>query len=110
MRDRMVVRRRLLALVGGLLMGGAACLPAAARHARRHRDVARRRRRVIVLDPGHGGLDPGAISPHGVMEKNITLATARELARELARSGRYSPILTRHGDRFVPLALGRIAG
>jgi N-acetylmuramoyl-L-alanine amidase len=58
---------------------------------------------VIALDPGHGGVDPGAISPHGIYEKNITLAAARELARLLDATGRYRALLTRSRDVFVPL-------
>ena len=58
---------------------------------------------MVVLDPGHGGVDPGAISPHGLYEKNITLAAARELARELQATGRYRVALSRNRDVFVPL-------
>ncbi len=61
--------------------------------------------RVVVLDPGHGGKDPGAISPSGVREKDITLRTAREVA-ELLRattSHPYKVILTRNGDSFIHL-------
>jgi N-acetylmuramoyl-L-alanine amidase len=57
----------------------------------------------VVLDPGHGGVDPGAISPHGVYEKNLTLPTARALAHQLEVTGRYRVVLTRRGDGFVPL-------
>jgi len=59
--------------------------------------------RVVALDPGHGGVDPGAVSPRGIYEKNLTLPTARELARQLEGTGRYRTILTRRGDNFVPL-------
>jgi N-acetylmuramoyl-L-alanine amidase len=62
-----------------------------------------RRRPVIVLDPGHGGIDPGAIGPGGVYEKTITLATAWRLAWLLAASGRFRVVMTRSGDQFVPL-------
>jgi N-acetylmuramoyl-L-alanine amidase len=58
----------------------------------------------IAIDPGHGGLDPGAISPGGLYEKNITLATARDLALLLLATGRYRVVMTRQGDEFVPLA------
>lgn len=57
----------------------------------------------MALDPGHGGRDPGAISPHGLMEKTVTLEMARELARELERNGRCKPVLTRRRDVYVPL-------
>ena len=59
-------------------------------------------RKVIVIDAGHGGKDPGAMGP-GVHEKDLTLAAARTLKRRLERDGRYMVVLTRSGDRFVPL-------
>lgn len=58
---------------------------------------------MIALDAGHGGVDPGAISPRGIKEKTITLAMARELERQLRASGRYRIALTRHRDVLVPL-------
>jgi N-acetylmuramoyl-L-alanine amidase len=61
-------------------------------------------RPVIVIDPGHGGADPGAIGKAGTQEKKITLQTALELKRLLAATGRYRVLLTRHDDRFVSLA------
>ncbi|MCB1390897.1 MAG: N-acetylmuramoyl-L-alanine amidase [Rhodobacteraceae bacterium] len=61
---------------------------------------------VVVLDPGHGGVDPGAIH-EGVTEASITLTFARELAEALRRTGRYEVVLTRDSDRFVSLE-GRI--
>jgi N-acetylmuramoyl-L-alanine amidase len=63
-----------------------------------------RRRHVVVLDPGHGGLDPGAIGAGGSYEKEITLPLARALARELAVSDRYEVHLTRSDDAFVALS------
>jgi N-acetylmuramoyl-L-alanine amidase len=62
-------------------------------------------RRVIervLLDPGHGGSDPGAIGPSGVREKDVTLDIARKVAPLLAGDG-LSIVLTREDDRFVPL-------
>jgi N-acetylmuramoyl-L-alanine amidase len=56
----------------------------------------------IVLDPGHGGRDPGAISPEGLREKNIVLEIAKELKGQLERQG-IEVILTRSDDRFVSL-------
>lgn len=64
---------------------------------------ARGDRRVIVVDPGHGGVDPGAIGRSGVLEKDITLRTARTLKRRLERSGRYRVVLTRDRDVFIRL-------
>jgi len=58
--------------------------------------------RRIVLDPGHGGKDPGAIGPTGLKEKEVTLAIAKELARLLRREG-LEVYLTRKDDRFIPL-------
>ena len=59
-------------------------------------------RKVIVIDAGHGGKDPGALGD-GVHEKDLTLAAAKALKRRLERDGRYQVVLTRSGDRFVPL-------
>lgn len=58
---------------------------------------------LVAIDPGHGGPDPGAISPSGVHEKDLTLATAREVRRQLEASGRYRVMLTRDRDEFIPL-------
>ncbi len=60
-------------------------------------------KKIIVLDPGHGGVDPGAIGVSGVYEKNITLAMARELKAELEKRSRYKVYLTRNRDIFIPL-------
>lgn len=59
--------------------------------------------RVVVLDPGHGGKDPGAIGVSGTYEKNVTLAAAQELKKELAKLGSYRVVLTRNSDRFIRL-------
>ncbi len=61
------------------------------------------RRPLIVIDPGHGGKDPGAIGWKNVREKDLVLAFARDLARALKRSGRYRVLLTRSGDSFLTL-------
>lgn len=58
---------------------------------------------LVMLDPGHGGKDPGAIGVSGTHEKSITLATALELRRQLLASRRYRVALTRANDVFVPL-------
>lgn len=61
-------------------------------------------RPLVVIDAGHGGKDPGAISPiTGVREKDINLAVARSIRDALARSGRVRVAMTRDDDRFVPL-------
>ena len=59
--------------------------------------------RLVMLDPGHGGKDPGAIGVTGTYEKHVSLAAAFELARQLQASGRYRVIMTRQTDVFVPL-------
>ena len=59
---------------------------------------------LVVLDPGHGGRDPGAIGAHGTQEKRITLLAAIELKRRLEAGGRCRVMLTRGRDVFVPLA------
>ncbi len=63
----------------------------------------RRGRRVIVIDPGHGGVDPGTSGASGTHEKRITLAAARELKRQLEATGRYAVVMTRTRDVFVRL-------
>jgi N-acetylmuramoyl-L-alanine amidase len=67
-------------------------------------------RKIIVLDPGHGGLDSGTVGINGLMEKDLALAQGLKLARELRRRG-YTVFMTRDNDTFVPLrqrvAIGR---
>lgn len=57
---------------------------------------------VVVLDPGHGGLDPGAESD-GQNEKTLVLKFARELKEALLRDGGFEVVMTRDKDVFVPL-------
>jgi N-acetylmuramoyl-L-alanine amidase len=64
----------------------------------------KRRRRVIVIDAGHGGMDPGATGRRGTREKDIALAAALELARVLRARGEFDVVLTRKKDVFVPLS------
>ena len=59
------------------------------------------RKPVIVIDPGHGGRDPGAIGAKGTKEKAITTAAANELAAMLRKSGDYIVVVTRADDRYV---------
>lgn len=63
----------------------------------------KRDKRMIVIDAGHGGVDPGAVGKGGVYEKTITLQMATRLKRELERMGTYEVRLTRERDVFVRL-------
>ncbi len=58
---------------------------------------------TVVLDPGHGGEDPGAIGRGGTYEKNVTLQIARVLKKEIDRQKNMRAVLTRDADFFVPL-------
>lgn len=60
-------------------------------------------RPMVVIDAGHGGVDPGARGLSGVLEKDLTLDYARELRAALVKTGRYRVFLTRDGDRFIKL-------
>lgn len=58
---------------------------------------------IIVLDPGHGGVDPGAIGAGGAYEKNVVYAFCRALRARLEATGKYRVVLTREDDVFVAL-------
>ena len=62
----------------------------------------KKRRIIVVLDPGHGGEDSGAVSPSGLKEKNVVLAIARECRKQLEAKG-YKVYMTRNEDVFLPL-------
>ena len=104
---RAIARRAFCGLAAGAVVAAVGCgaLYAAQSPGQRKPHPAQRPKplRVIAVDPGHGGVDPGAISPHGLYEKDITLSAARELARQLEASGRFRAVLTRSRDIFVPL-------
>jgi N-acetylmuramoyl-L-alanine amidase len=59
--------------------------------------------KVIVIDPGHGGIDPGAISHKKTKEKDVVLAYAQALRDVLQKSPNYKVILTRDEDQFISL-------
>jgi len=61
------------------------------------------KRKVVVIDPGHGGVDPGALAPSGAYEKDITLAAAKIFKRRLDATKRYDVYLTRDTDTFIRL-------
>jgi N-acetylmuramoyl-L-alanine amidase len=60
-------------------------------------------RPLVVIDAGHGGIDPGATSITGVEEKDLVLDYALALKDALEKSGRYRILLTREDDVFIPL-------
>ena len=68
---------------------------------------------IVVIDPGHGGIDPGATSRSGAYEKNIVLALARDLKAQLDKAGKVRCLLTRDRDVFIALrervSIGRAA-
>ena len=64
-------------------------------------------RPVIVLDPGHGGIDNGTVASSGENEKDLVLAFAKALRERIEKSGKYRVMMTRDDDTFIPLA-GRV--
>ncbi|MRR16437.1 MAG: LysM peptidoglycan-binding domain-containing protein [Deltaproteobacteria bacterium] len=75
--------------------------PAAKIEAVRERIVPSVKRRVIVIDPGHGGEDPGAVGKNGTYEKHVVLAMGREIKKAIDAMPGYSAVLTRDGDYYV---------
>jgi len=61
-------------------------------------------RPVIVLDPGHGGIDNGTVASSGENEKDLVLAFAKSLRERIEKSGKYRVVMTRDDDTFIPLA------
>jgi N-acetylmuramoyl-L-alanine amidase len=66
-------------------------------------DRSKREKPLLVIDPGHGGVDSGTISSSGVMEKDIVLAFAKRLQEEIEKTGKVAVLLTRTDDTFLPL-------
>lgn len=58
---------------------------------------------IVVIDAGHGGVDPGATSVSGAYEKNIVLALALDVKAALDKDGKVTAVLTRDRDIFIPL-------
>ncbi|MCG7394213.1 N-acetylmuramoyl-L-alanine amidase [Microvirga sp. ACRRW] len=65
--------------------------------------AAKDARPVIVIDPGHGGIDPGANAINGTFEKDLVLSFAQKLQKALEASGRYKVVMTRDKDVFISL-------
>ena len=61
------------------------------------------KKHVIVIDPGHGGNDPGAMAQSGTKEKDVVLAFAKALRQTLQATGHYEVLLTRDSDNYVKL-------
>jgi N-acetylmuramoyl-L-alanine amidase len=61
-------------------------------------------RPVVVIDPGHGGIDEGAQTASGVNEKSIVLEFAKALRARIEKAGKYRVVMTRDDDTFIPLA------
>jgi N-acetylmuramoyl-L-alanine amidase len=61
-------------------------------------------RPLVVLDPGHGGIDTGTRAPDGECEKDIVLDVAKRLRERIEKAGKYRVLMTRTDDTFVPLA------
>lgn len=90
-RGRVIDGRRLIPLLMGIVLFLSAC-------------VERPYEPIIVLDPGHGGVDPGAIGrTSNILEKDVALRMGLALRDQLEATGRYQVIMTREEDRFVPL-------
>ena len=75
--------------------------------AQQHGDTPKKERHggkpIVVIDAGHGGVDPGATSVSGAYEKNIVLALALEVKAALDKGGKVNAVLTRDRDIFIPL-------
>ena len=98
------MKRRVLLAVPLLLGTGSAPAVWAATPPKAPPPAAPRPRpKLIALDPGHGGIDPGALGVNGVKEKSVVITVARELQAQLQAGGRYRVMLTRLNDSYVAL-------
>jgi N-acetylmuramoyl-L-alanine amidase len=68
-----------------------------------HHPVKLPHRPMVVLDPGHGGIDPGCVGPDGTQEKQVVLATALRVQHQLLAARHVQVAMTREADVFVPL-------
>ena len=69
----------------------------------KQKEVRPKGTKTIVIDPGHGGEDPGAIGPRKTMEKDIVLKVGEKLIHHLSQDKEIQAFLTRKGDYFIPL-------
>ncbi|MBW2175315.1 MAG: N-acetylmuramoyl-L-alanine amidase [Deltaproteobacteria bacterium] len=58
----------------------------------------------VVIDPGHGGFDSGAVGPTGLKEKDVALDIAQRVNQKISETGRIKSFLTRTGDYYIPLS------
>jgi len=65
--------------------------------------LSKKRDIVVVIDPGHGGEDPGAVGPNRIKEKNVVLAIAKELQKKINAKAGFKAYLTRDRDYYVGL-------
>jgi N-acetylmuramoyl-L-alanine amidase len=103
----LILRRRILftaaIALGASGAGATRVLAAPAIVKKAPRPQPRPRPRLIALDPGHGGVDPGALGYNGTKEKGVVFTIARQVKAQLEAGGRYRVMLTRVSDQFVPL-------
>ncbi len=97
--DRLRYAGDVLQVLDGAGAAAPAAAPAAARSAPAVPDT-----RVVIIDPGHGGVDPGKPGPNGLREKDVVLQVSKRLADELLSRGGYEVHLTRTTDTLIALA------
>ncbi len=68
------------------------------------RPINRNNKPLIIIDPGHGGADPGTVGKKHIYEKDLALSIAKELKKQLIASGKYRVLLTRETDKFIRLS------
>jgi N-acetylmuramoyl-L-alanine amidase len=79
-------------------------LPEVEKKEAEEREPVTRKNRIVVIDPGHGGDDPGAVGLGGTQEKDIVLKIGRRLRDKLNKREGYRAFLTRNGDYYVPFS------
>lgn len=96
---------RIIVDIDGAADSAATAGVAVPRESREPRAVApaAREKVRVMLDPGHGGKDPGAIGPTGLMEKDVVLALGRRVRDLLRRDESFEVLMTRDRDVFIPL-------
>jgi N-acetylmuramoyl-L-alanine amidase len=67
----------------------------------KEKPAGNKKQRIIVIDPGHGGEDPGAVGKRGTYEKDIVLAISREIQKNINAMSGYRAVLTREGDYYI---------